>query len=46
MEARNPDFDRLVRESFEKQQIMRTLGARLTRIQPGEVDIELPIARH
>jgi len=42
MDAQNPDFERLVRESFEKQQIMRTLGARLTRIEPGEVDIELP----
>ena len=38
----NPDFERLVRESFEKQQVMGTLGARLTRIAPGEVDIELP----
>ena len=41
-EARNPDFARLVRESFDKQQIMRTLGARLTRVEPGEVEIELP----
>ena len=38
----NPEFERLVRESFEKQQVMRTLGARLTRIVPGEVEIELP----
>ena len=40
--AQNPDFERLVRESFEKQQVMRTLGARLARVAPGEVDIELP----
>jgi len=40
--AQNPDFKRLVRESFDKQQAMRTLGARLTRIEPGEVEIELP----
>lgn len=39
---RNPDFERLVRESFEAQQVMRTFGARLTRVAPGEVDIELP----
>jgi uncharacterized protein (TIGR00369 family) len=38
----NPDFERLVRESFEKQQVMRTLGARLSRVAPGEVEIELP----
>ena len=40
--AQNPDFGRLVRESFDKQQAMRTLGARLTRVEPGEVEIELP----
>jgi len=40
--AQNPEFARLVRESFDKQQVMRTLGARLTRIEPGEVEIELP----
>jgi len=38
----NPDFERLVRESFEEQQVMRTLGARLSRTAPGEVEIELP----
>ena len=40
--AQNPDFGRHVRESFDKQQAMRTLGARLTRVEPGEVEIELP----
>jgi uncharacterized protein (TIGR00369 family) len=40
--ARNPDFERLVNESFEKQRVMRTFGARLTRVEPGEVEIELP----
>jgi uncharacterized protein (TIGR00369 family) len=40
--ARNPDYERRVRESFEKQQAMRTLGARLLRVAPGEVDLELP----
>jgi len=38
----NPDFERLVRESFEKQHVMRTFGASLTHVAPGEVDIELP----
>jgi uncharacterized protein (TIGR00369 family) len=38
----NPEFERLVRDSFEAQEVMRTLGARLTRVASGEVDIELP----
>ena len=37
--AENPNFERLVRESFDKQQAMRTLGASLTRIKPGEIEI-------
>ncbi|HEU4725179.1 MAG TPA: PaaI family thioesterase [Candidatus Eisenbacteria bacterium] len=41
-DPRNPDYERLVRESFEAQSVMRTFGARLTRVAPGEVDIELP----
>jgi len=35
-----------VRASFEKQKFMATLGARLTRVAPGEVDIEVPFADH
>jgi uncharacterized protein (TIGR00369 family) len=31
-----------IRESFSKQAFMRLLGAGLTHIVPGEVDIELP----
>lgn len=31
-----------VRESFARQRVMATLGARLLRIAPGEVDVELP----
>lgn len=38
---RNPNFERVVRESFARQQFMHTLGARLTRVEPGAVDIEL-----
>jgi uncharacterized protein (TIGR00369 family) len=30
-----------VRASFEKQRFMSTIGARLTRVDPGEVEIEL-----
>jgi uncharacterized protein (TIGR00369 family) len=39
---RNPDFERLVRESFNRQQVMHTLGARLARVAAGEVEIGLP----
>lgn len=32
-----------VRASFERQAFMATLGAVLTRVEPGEVDIRLPV---
>lgn len=38
----NPDFERLVRDSFDKQRAMRTLGALLARVEPGAVEIHLP----
>ncbi|HEU4586018.1 MAG TPA: PaaI family thioesterase [Gemmatimonadaceae bacterium] len=30
-----------MRESFDNQRVMETIGARLARVEPGEVDIEL-----
>lgn len=33
---------RRVRDSFEQQQVMATIGAVLTTVEPGEVTIELP----
>jgi acyl-coenzyme A thioesterase PaaI-like protein len=42
---RDPDFAQRVRESFERQAAMTTVGATLTRINPGEVVIELPFRR-
>lgn len=42
--ARNPQFEQVVRESFARQGVMATLGAELTRVAPGEVDIEVAIA--
>ena len=41
-EPRNPDFEACVRESFGRQKLMETIGARLIRVAPGEVGIELP----
>lgn len=36
------DFRKKVRDSFESQQAMSTIGAKLMRVDPGAVDIELP----
>lgn len=38
---RDPHFEARVRNSFEKQKFMATIGARLARVEPGKVDIEL-----
>ena len=38
----DPSIETRVRDSFDRQQVMATLGARLVRVAPGEVDIELP----
>ena len=41
-EPQDPRFEACVRESFSQQKVMRTIGARLTGVSPGEVEIELP----
>jgi uncharacterized protein (TIGR00369 family) len=41
-EPQDPDFEARVRASFARQQVMTTLGATLTRVAPGEVEIQLP----
>ncbi|HSE68297.1 MAG TPA: PaaI family thioesterase [Gemmatimonadales bacterium] len=38
----NPDFAQVVRESFSRQALMRTLGVSLTHVAPGEVHLSLP----
>ena len=38
-----PDFEKRVRESFGKQGLMATLGATLSRVEPGEVEIQMPV---
>ena len=38
----NPACESRVRDSFARQVVMSTLGARLARIAPGAVEIELP----
>ncbi|HEY0811316.1 MAG TPA: PaaI family thioesterase [Longimicrobiales bacterium] len=41
-EPKNPDFEQVVRDSFAAQQLMTTVGARLTRVVPGECEIRVP----
>ena len=42
----NPDFETRVRESFARQQAMATIGAELTRVSPGVIEIEMPFSEH
>ena len=39
---RDPDYAARVRANFDRQSIMTTLGARMTSVGPGEVEIRLP----
>lgn len=41
MQGTEPDFEERVRASFARQTLMKTIGARMTRVSPGEVVIEL-----
>jgi len=41
-EPQDPDFEIHVRASFARQKLMKGIGASLTRVAPGEVEIELP----
>lgn len=41
-EASNVDFEEVVRDSFAAQQLMATIGARLSGVAAGEVEIRLP----
>ena len=40
--AQNPAFAEAVHESFHRQKFMTMIGAKLIRVAPGEVEIELP----
>jgi uncharacterized protein (TIGR00369 family) len=41
--VRNPDYAGVVRASFARQGLMSTLGAELLRVEPGAVEISVPI---
>lgn len=45
-QPQDSDFAARVAASFARQTIMSTLGARISRIAPGEVEIALPVAGH
>ncbi|WP_378944066.1 PaaI family thioesterase [Mesorhizobium sp. ANAO-SY3R2] len=40
-----PDFEERVRSSFARQSAMRTIGAELTLVAPGTVEIEMPYSQ-
>ncbi|WP_395448023.1 PaaI family thioesterase [Aminobacter sp. UC22_36] len=40
----SPDYDERVRASFARQSVMRTIGAELTLVTPGIIEIEMPFS--
>lgn len=42
LKSRGPAFEACVRESFSSQRLMRMIGARLTGLAPGRVEVTLP----
>lgn len=43
--VRNENYEEVVRGSFARQGLMGHLGAELTRVTPGEVEIQVPYAQ-
>ncbi len=41
LEVHDPHFEKRVRASFLRQTLMKTIGASLLKVTPGEVEIEL-----
>lgn len=42
LNPQDPDFESAVQQSFNRLTLMRTIGASLARVLPGEVEITLP----
>ncbi|MGL4325355.1 MAG: PaaI family thioesterase [Beijerinckiaceae bacterium] len=40
--SKDPEFAARVRDSFNRQQMMHTIGATITHVEPGSVIIEMP----
>lgn len=41
-QTRNPDFESRIRDSFSRQPFMGLIGAEMTRVEPGIVEIRMP----
>jgi uncharacterized protein (TIGR00369 family) len=41
----DPDFETRVRSNFARQGLMKTIGAHLVKVAPGEAEIELPYSK-
>jgi uncharacterized protein (TIGR00369 family) len=41
----DPDFEARIRTSFARQGLMKTIGAHLVKVAPGEAEIELPYSK-
>jgi uncharacterized protein (TIGR00369 family) len=41
---KNPAYEAVVRDSFARQVVMATMGARIARLGPGACDLEAPFA--
>lgn len=42
MSPQDPDFESRIRASFAKQTVMQTIGAAMTRVEPGAIEIAMP----
>lgn len=42
MQLRNPSYAQEIKESFNQQTVMALIGAELTRVDPGTIEITLP----
>jgi uncharacterized protein (TIGR00369 family) len=45
MKPRDPDWEVKVRDSFARQSLMQTIGAKIAALAPGTCEIELPYRR-
>ena len=44
MKPVDPNYEDRIRESFARQGMMTTLGAKLKRVSPGEIEIEMEVS--
>ena len=42
-EIADPNFEVRVREDFERQKVMKLIGASISRVEPGVIEIYLPV---